>query len=86
MAERIVLTSDNPRNEDPRAIMDQIAAGIGTHAGLSREIDRKRAIQLALRDADSADWLVIAGKGHEQYQDTAGIKSAFSDGAVVLGT
>ncbi|HEY6559156.1 MAG TPA: UDP-N-acetylmuramyl-tripeptide synthetase [Polyangiaceae bacterium] len=82
-ADRIVLTSDNPRDEDPRAIVDQIAEGIGAHANLSRDLDRKRAIQLALRDAGAKDWVLIAGKGHEHHQETAGVTTAFSDAAIV---
>lgn len=82
-ADRIVLTSDNPRDEDPRAIVDEIAEGIGAHANLSRELDRQRAIQLALREAGAQDWVLIAGKGHESQQEIAGIKAAFSDAAIV---
>ena len=82
-ADRIVLTADNPRNEDPAAIADEIAAGIGAHADVVRELDRKRAIELALRDAGADDWILILGKGHEQHQEVAGIKTAFSDEAIV---
>jgi UDP-N-acetylmuramoyl-L-alanyl-D-glutamate--2,6-diaminopimelate ligase len=82
-ADRIVLTSDNPRDEDPRAIVDQIAEGVGANANVSRVLDRKRAIQLALRDAGAKDWVLIAGKGHEHHQETAGVTTAFSDAAIV---
>jgi UDP-N-acetylmuramoyl-L-alanyl-D-glutamate--2,6-diaminopimelate ligase len=83
VADRVILTSDNPRHEDPQAIMAQIAEGLGDHADVLREVDRARAIELALRAAASDDWLVIAGKGHELEQETAGVQIAFSDEAIV---
>jgi UDP-N-acetylmuramoyl-L-alanyl-D-glutamate--2,6-diaminopimelate ligase len=82
-ADRIVLTADNPRDEDPAAIVDQIAAGIGAHSNVVRELDRKRAIELGFRSAGADDWLLILGKGHEQHQEIAGTKTAFSDEAIV---
>jgi len=84
-ADRVILTSDNPRNEDPEAIMAQIAEGLGDHAEVVRELDRARAIELALRGAGPDDLLIIAGKGHELEQETAGMRSAFSDEAIVRG-
>ncbi|HKO53175.1 MAG TPA: UDP-N-acetylmuramyl-tripeptide synthetase [Polyangiaceae bacterium] len=82
-ADRVLLTSDNPRHEDPQAIMEQIAEGLGDHADVLREVDRARAIELAVRAAAPADWLVIAGKGHEREQESAGVQIAFSDEAIV---
>lgn len=82
-ADRVVLTSDNPRDEDPNTIIDQIAEGIADHRLIMRELDRRRAIQLALRDANPNDWVVIAGKGHEQYQESQGTQVRFSDREVV---
>jgi UDP-N-acetylmuramoyl-L-alanyl-D-glutamate--2,6-diaminopimelate ligase len=84
VADRIVLTSDNPRSEAPQAIMAQIAAGIGQHASLEQEIDRARAIRLALQRASDDDVLVIAGKGHEQTQQVGEHVTPFSDVAIVL--
>jgi UDP-N-acetylmuramoyl-L-alanyl-D-glutamate--2,6-diaminopimelate ligase len=81
-ADRIVLTSDNPRNEAPEAIIAQVALGIGAHARLVREVDRERAIQLAVAGAGHDDWVLIAGKGHEEYQECQGVRMAFSDAAV----
>ncbi len=66
--------------------MDQIAAGIGPNASVLCEVDRKRAIVLALQDAQVEDWVLIAGKGNEQHQETVGISRAFSDSAVVHET
>jgi UDP-N-acetylmuramoyl-L-alanyl-D-glutamate--2,6-diaminopimelate ligase len=82
-ADRIVLTADNPRDEDPATIIEQIAAGIASHASVVREPDRRRAIELCFRDAAVDDWLLILGKGHEQHQEAAGIKTPFSDAAIV---
>ena len=82
-ADRVVLTSDNPRLEDPLAIIAEIAAGLGEHAGVTQEVDRARAIALAVRAAGTEDLVLIAGKGHELQQETAGVKIAFSDEAIV---
>jgi UDP-N-acetylmuramoyl-L-alanyl-D-glutamate--2,6-diaminopimelate ligase len=82
-ADRVVLTSDNPRHEDPLAIMEQIAEGLGDHPQVRREVDRARAIELAIRAAAPEDLLLIAGKGHERAQETAGVQIAFSDEAIV---
>jgi len=82
-ADRVILTSDNPRHEEPQAIMAQIAEGLGDHAQVVREVDRARAIELAIRQAAPEDLLLIAGKGHELEQDSAGVQIAFSDEAIV---
>jgi len=82
-ADRVILTSDNPRHEDPAAIIEQIAVGLGDHPDVLREVDRARAIELAVRGAAPEDLLLIAGKGHELEQETAGVRSAFSDEAIV---
>jgi UDP-N-acetylmuramyl-tripeptide synthetase len=75
-ADRVVLTSDNPRSESPAAILAQILAGA---AGASVIEDRRAAILQALTQADAADVVLIAGKGHEATQDVAGVKTPFSD-------
>jgi UDP-N-acetylmuramoyl-L-alanyl-D-glutamate--2,6-diaminopimelate ligase len=77
LADRIVVTSDNPRSEDPMKIVSQIAAGIDKPHAV--ELDRMRAIELALAQAQPADVVLIAGKGHENYQEIAGKRLAFSD-------
>ena len=82
-ADRIFLTSDNPRHEDPLAIMAQIAIGIGEHRSVEREVDRARAIERAVREAESEDLVLIAGKGHERQQESAGVQMPFSDEAIV---
>jgi UDP-N-acetylmuramoyl-L-alanyl-D-glutamate--2,6-diaminopimelate ligase len=82
-ADRVILTSDNPRFEDPQAIIAEIAVGLGEHGDVHREVDRARAIELALRAATPNDLLLICGKGHELEQEIAGTRSAFSDEAIV---
>ena len=67
LADRVLVTSDNPRSEQPEAIVDEIMEGAGP--GAEREIDRARAIALAIEAAEPGDVVVIAGKGHEQGQE-----------------
>jgi UDP-N-acetylmuramoyl-L-alanyl-D-glutamate--2,6-diaminopimelate ligase len=75
-----VVTSDNPRSEDPEAIIGEILAGVPTAAGVVVDPDRRAAIGLALRRAEPGDTVVIAGKGHEQGQEfEAGRKVPFDD-------
>jgi len=77
-ADVVVLTSDNPRSEDPEAIIDAIAAGAGD--GALRIVDRREAIEHAIAQAGDGDVVVIAGKGHETYQEVAGgVKLPFDD-------
>jgi UDP-N-acetylmuramoyl-L-alanyl-D-glutamate--2,6-diaminopimelate ligase len=77
-ADAVVLTSDNPRSEDPEAILDAIAAGAGE--GALRITDRREAIEHAIGAAGTDDVVVIAGKGHETYQEIAGgVKLPFDD-------
>jgi UDP-N-acetylmuramoyl-L-alanyl-D-glutamate--2,6-diaminopimelate ligase len=80
LADVCVVTSDNPRSEDPGAIIAQILEGISNPAGIRVEPDRRAAIGLALDDARSGDTVVIAGKGHELGQEfEAGRKIPFDD-------
>jgi UDP-N-acetylmuramyl-tripeptide synthetase len=81
LADRVVVTSDNPRSEDPAAIANAVARGV-RDAGNRRwtiEIDRREAIQHAIRAAKAGDVVLIAGKGHETYQERDGVRSPFSD-------
>lgn len=77
LADRVVVTSDNPRSEDPIGIISQITAGIDRPHVV--EPDRMSAIGLALAQADAADVVLIAGKGHEDYQEISGKRLPFSD-------
>ncbi len=84
MADFTVLTSDNPRTEDPNAILDDAEKGlIGRTADYIRVTDREKAIQAAIGRARPGDTIVIAGKGHENYQEICGVKHPFDDRAVV---
>ena len=75
LADRVLVTSDNPRGEDPREIIRQIGVGAG-------EPDRRRAIEQAIAESADADVVLIAGKGHETYQEIRGKREPFSDEAV----
>jgi UDP-N-acetylmuramoyl-L-alanyl-D-glutamate--2,6-diaminopimelate ligase len=82
LADVCVVTSDNPRSEDPMAIIEQILEGSGRD-GVTVEPDRRAAIKLALAEASSGDTVVIAGKGHEQGQEfEGGRKIPFDDSEV----
>lgn len=78
LADRVILTSDNPRNERPEAILDEIEAGMEGRAHL-RIPDRAEAIKRAVEELGKGDILLVAGKGHERYQETGGMKHWFSD-------
>jgi UDP-N-acetylmuramyl-tripeptide synthetase len=80
LADRVVVTSDNPRNEDPAAIIADILKGAKNSIV---EPDRERAIRVALRDAGPGDIVLVAGKGHESYQSVRGVNLPYSDTAVV---
>jgi UDP-N-acetylmuramoyl-L-alanyl-D-glutamate--2,6-diaminopimelate ligase len=80
-ADRVLVTSDNPRNEEPEAIIDQVMEGAGPDA--EHDADRRRAIGRAIGDAEPGDVVVIAGKGHEQGQEfERGRKEPFDDRTV----
>lgn len=79
LADAIVLTSDNPRSEVPAEIMAQIAAGLAQPDAARRIEDRASAILQAVRGAQAADLVLIAGKGHESTQEIMGKKKPFSD-------
>jgi UDP-N-acetylmuramoyl-L-alanyl-D-glutamate--2,6-diaminopimelate ligase len=78
LADRVLVTSDNPRSEDPEAIIDEVMEGAGPDA--EREVDRRRAIARVIEEAEPGDVVVIAGKGHEQGQEFEnGRKEPFDD-------
>ncbi len=80
LADFSVLTSDNPRTENPEAIMDDAEKGFdGTGAKYARIADREAAIRSALAMAQPGDTIVVAGKGHENYQEIGGVKHHFDD-------
>ena len=77
LADRVIVTSDNPRFENPRAIIDDIRRGV--RGACTVEPDRQRAIARALGAARAGDVVLIAGKGHEPYQEIRGVRHPFSD-------
>ena len=79
-ADRVVLTSDNPRGEDPQSIVEAIRDGVSGDCVV--ELDRTKAIEAAIGSADAADVVLIAGKGHEEHQEIAGKRLPFSDARV----
>ena len=81
LANELFITSDNPRGEDPRAIAEQVLAGVAGQAVL--ELDRSRAIRAALHAARPGDIVLVAGKGHESFQVSGGRVLPFSDASAV---
>ena len=90
-ADRVIITSDNPRGEEPSAIIDDILKGVPSQTAsssdqgttriveVSVEADRSAAIRLAIHEAEANDIIVIAGKGHEDYQEVRGVRHHFDD-------
>jgi len=78
LADRAILASDNPRHEEPQAILEDIAAGMktGNHITVA---DRREGIRRALLEADARDVVLLAGKGHEDYQEVGGLRHHFDD-------
>ena len=84
-ADRLILTSDNPRSEDPVAIIEEMRAGLSPEE-LSRTLsitDRAEAIRTATMLAGSGDLILVAGKGHETYQEIAGVRHHFDDREII---
>jgi len=79
LADAVVVTSDNPRTEDARKIVDQVAAGATGGAPVQVIVDRRAAIAQVLAGADARDVVLVAGKGHEDYQEINGVRQHFSD-------
>ena len=81
----MILTSDNPRTEDPYAILEQVEEGVvkalrqRPHVQYRKIADRREAIETAVREAQAADIVLIAGKGHEDYQIIGTTKHHFDD-------
>ena len=84
LADVAVVTSDNPRTEDPQVIIGDILTGMeGAAAGLHVEPDRRMAIAWALSQGRPGDVIVLAGKGHETYQETGGIQYPMDEREIV---
>jgi UDP-N-acetylmuramoyl-L-alanyl-D-glutamate--2,6-diaminopimelate ligase len=82
-ATRIIITSDNPRSENPKNIIEEILEGISIKDNVVVEPNRKAAIEYALKNSESNDIILIAGKGHETYQEINGIKHPFDDRQII---
>ena len=85
LSTKVIFTSDNPRSEDPAAIIEQIEAGVEpqNYKKIVSIIDRKQAIKTACQLANSNDIILIAGKGHEAYQEIKGVRTEFDDYKIV---
>jgi len=85
LSDKVILTSDNPRTEDPAEILRQMEAGVEAHQSMKvlSILDRDQAIKTAVSLAQPKDIILIAGKGHEKYQDIKGVKYPFDDFEVV---
>ena len=83
-ADHVIITSDNPRTEDPAVILDQIAVGFSEETSVRRIENRRQAIVKAISLARPTDLVVIAGKGHEGYQEIDGRRIDFSDREIAL--
>ena len=81
LSDKAILTSDNPRNEDPEVILDEMEKGVEAHnyKKILRITDRKQAIKTACQLAQPNDIILIAGKGHETYQEINGVRHHFDD-------
>lgn len=85
MSSKAILTSDNPRTESPEAIIEEMEAGISAEnfKKYLSIVDRKQAIKTACQMAESGDIILIAGKGHETYQEVNGVRQDFDDMKIV---
>ena len=84
IADFTIITSDNPRTEDPQKIVDQIEEGIKkTKGNYKVVVDRVEAIKEAMKMATKRDLIVLAGKGHEPYQEINGTKYPFDERIIV---
>jgi len=84
-SDRVIFTSDNPRSEDPQEILNEMEAALNSAAKRKfvSIVDRKQAIKTAVNMAGPGDIVLIAGKGHEKYQEIKGVKHHFDDKEVL---
>ena len=85
LSDKLILTSDNPRFEEPEAILQDMLAGLSSEdmAHTTSIVDRQQAIQTAISIAKKGDVILVAGKGHEDYQDVKGVKHHFDDREII---
>ena len=86
LSDRVIFTADNPRDEDPNVIIEEMKDGVRS-SDFRKTLtiaDRKEAIKTALALSNDEDIILIAGKGHEDYQEIKGVKNPFSDKKTLL--
>ena len=79
LADHVVITTDNPREEDPQAIVDHVRSGLAADRSVRCVLDRGDAIAQVIAEAGEDDLVLVAGKGHETYQEVHGVRTPFSD-------
>ena len=81
LSSQVIFTSDNPRSENPQTIIDEMEVGVSpeNYKKTLSVLDRKQAIKIACKFAEQGDIILIAGKGHENYQEVNGVRSHFDD-------
>lgn len=84
-SDKVIFTADNPRNEDPQEIIKEMEAGVGVVARKKyiSIADRREAIKTAVSLSNEEDIILIAGKGHEKYQEVNGVRNDFDDKKVL---
>ena len=87
LSDKVIITSDNPRFEEPQDIINDMLAGLDNKQmkKVVSIVDRKEAIRTACMMAEKGDVILIAGKGHEDYQEIKGVKHHFDDREIVRG-
>jgi UDP-N-acetylmuramoyl-L-alanyl-D-glutamate--2,6-diaminopimelate ligase len=86
LSDKVILTSDNPRSENPAVILDEMMEGVEGHyfKKTLSILDREQAIKTAVSMAEKGDIILIAGKGHEKYQEIKGVKHDFDDMQITI--
>ena len=81
LSSKVIFTSDNPRSEDPKSIMNDMVQGVSNFNSnkISIELERKKAIRMAKENSHEGDIVLIAGKGHEDYQELSNKKKIYFD-------
>ncbi len=79
LADAVIVTSDNSRGEDPQAIISQILDGMDPQTPCAVILDRAEAIRYAIETAKAGDWILLAGKGHEEYEIDRNGRKPFSE-------
>ena len=81
LSHQVIFTSDNPRSENPQTILDEMEVGVSpeNYKKTLTVLDRRQAIKTACKFAETGDIILVAGKGHENYQEVNGVRSHFDD-------